>query len=349
MLAQLVRVVGSALVLSFPLSLWPAGGTEPGSTVRSVRRTPSPDGFRIAYEWTDAEGAPRAIDLPVSRSELEASEMALGFSVAELREFLIGAEIRIREEEGLSALDIARKVVSRISDPQHCRISRDPGRDFNFVMRTNLTELPGGEAEIARVLAAYRRRWEASRKTVCTRLQAHLKEFAGVHGMEVTPNGIAVDYKKLVRTSAVQLKPIAEEFRRTFGPAKKDILEALYSFVQSIPYMQEPPVEGGRYTAGVSVPLRVLAEDQADCDSKAVLFAALWTDLCNHRTILIRVPGHMLVGIGFPSTEGVTIEIQSTRCLLLELSGPEKTRPGVISLYSAEALSSKNYKYRIVS
>jgi hypothetical protein len=349
MFAKEIRVLGSALVLMLPLVLWPKGGQEAGNPGRSIRKLPSLNGVLIAYEWTDAEGTIRAIDLPVSTSELEASELALGFSVEELKSFLADAEAGIRREMGLSALDIVRKVVSRISDPERLRVDANPESDFKIVLRTDSGGRAGSEAEIDRVLAAYRHRWEASRKTVCDRLQSRLKEYAGDHGMEVTARGIAVDYMRLVRDSAARLRPIAAEFRRKFGPSRNALLEAIYSFVQSIPYRQTPPVESGRYTAGVSVPLRVLADDQADCDSKAVLFAALWLNLCNHRTTLIRIPEHMLVGVAIPFREGATFDIRSTRYLLLELSCPRATAPGVISQYSADALSSQRYKYRIVS
>lgn len=354
MAARQGLVVGTGLVLLFllPLSLFPlcpAGGPEPAGSDRAVRRTDSPEGVRVSYEWTDAGGRRRTIDLPIRRSELEASEQALGFSLADLRAFLIDAELKIRREEGLSATDIARLVVSRISDPELCRISEDPESDFNFILRTNASALPGGESEVERVLAAYRRRWEASRKTVCDRLQGRLREYAGAHGMEVTPRGIAVDYRRLVRDSAVRLKPLAEEFRRTCGPSKTDLLAAVYSFVQSIPYEQAPPVEGGRYTAGVEVPLRVLADDRGDCDSKAVLFAALWLDLSKSRTILIQVPEHMLVGVATPFGDGAGITIRSTRYLLLEMSCPQRTPPGAVSRYTADALANRDYKYKIVS
>ena len=349
MFAKDARVLGAALVLLFPLVLCAMDATEAASPGRSIHRTPMPDGVLIAYAWTDARGARRAIDLPISSSELAVSELGLGFSIEDLRMFLIDAEAAIRKEMGLTALDIARKVVSSISDPERCRVGEDPRSDFQIVLRTDSRNRGGSEAEIDRVLAAYRRRWEASRKMVCDRLQTWLKKYAGDRGMEITPHGIAVDYKRLVRDSATRLRPIAAEFRRKFGPAKNALLDAVYSFVQSIPYRQILPVEGGRYTAGVAVPLRVLADDQADCDSKAVLFAALWLNLCGHRTILIRVPEHMLVGIAVPFQDGATIDIGPTRYLLLEMSCPQKTAPGEISQYSAEALSARNYKYRIVS
>jgi hypothetical protein len=349
MSAKSARVLGSVLVLMAGLALPSREALAAGVSGRSVRRTPLPDGVLLGYEWTDARGVRRGIDLPVPDSALEASELALGFSVEELQSFLVAAEAGIREEMGISALDIAREVVSRISDPERCRVNEDPESEFQIVVRTGTAGRPVEQAEIDRVVAAYRRRWEASRKAVCARLQARLKEYAGDHGMEVTPQGIAVDYKRLVRDSAARLRPLAEKFRRRFGPSKKALLEALYSFVLSIPYRPTPPVEGGRYTAGVSVPLRVLADDRADCDSKAVLFAALWLNLCGHRTVLIRVPEHMLVGVAVPFGNGMSIDIGSTRYLLLELSCPRQLAPGEVSLYSAEALSARNYKYRIVS
>jgi hypothetical protein len=338
-----------ALTALLPVTARPSCGPDAGTPGRSIRKTPTPEGVRVAYEWTDAAGTARRIDLPISRAELEASELALGFSLAELEAFLVESEIRIRREEGLTALDIVRRVVSRISDPAWCRVSEDPASDFNFVMRTDATGRPGSQAEIDRVLDACQRRWEASRKTVYDRLRRRLREYAGAHGMEITPGGIAVDYKRLVRTSAVRLKPLAEEFRRICGPSKTGLLEAVYSFVQSIPYRPTPPVEEGRYSAGVSVPLRVLAEDQGDCDSKAVLFAALWLNLSGHRTILIRVPEHMLVGVTVPIVRGASMTIQSKPYLLLELTCPGTRRPGQITQYSADALDARNFKYRIVS
>jgi hypothetical protein len=342
-------VAGLAIALGLVLAMPVAGGPENSGPVRTVRRTDLPDSIRLSYEWTDAAGRRLAIDLPISRAEIESSDRALGFSVAELRDFLIGAEARIRREEGLSPVDIARTVVSRISRPELCQVGEDPADDFHVVLRTKASELPGGQAEVDRVLAAYRRRWEASRKTVCDRLQERLRDYAGAHGMEVTPGGIAVDYARLVRSSAVRLKPLADEFRRACGRSKADLLAAVHSFVLSIPYERRLPARDGRYTAGVDVPLKVLAEDRGDCDSKAVLFAAIWLNLSNARTILIQVPEHMLVGVALPFREGTSISIRSTRYVLLELSCAEKTPPGVISVYSAGALSDRTYRYKIVS
>jgi hypothetical protein len=350
-LVPAVLSTGLALIVFSVLSAWGEAPRDPGtdSPGHSVRRTLCGEGTRLSFEWTDSSGSARAIDVLVPPAELEASEQALGFSLAELRQFLIEAEARIREEEGLSALDIARVVVDRISDPEWCRLSEDPSSEFNFIMTTDGAGRTGSEAEIRRILNAYQRRWEASRKTVCDRLQARLRRYAGDRGMEVTPRGIAVDYKRLVRDSAARLKPLAAEFKRAYGSSRGRLLEAVLSFVQNIPYRKTPAVDGGRYTAGVSVPLRILVDDCGDCDSKAVLFAALWSNISDGRTILVRVPEHMLAAVAAPFTPGEVLSLSSACYLLLELSCAEKLPAGKITPYSSSYIRSGIYKYKIVS
>jgi len=326
-----------------------ARSSDPTAVGRSVQKTPCQDGFHIAYEWTDPRGALQKIDISISRSELDASEQALGISIGEFREFAIESEAKIRQEEGLSALDIARQIVERSSDPDWCQVSKDPTSDFNIIMRTNSTGRPESDAEIEKILRTNRQKWEASQKKIYTRLEARLKEYAGEHGMEITPRGIAVNYKSLVRTNVARLRPLAEEFKRTCGSSKKRLLEAVLSFVQNIPYLKTLPVTDGKYSAGVAVPLRVLVDDAGDCDSKAVLFASLWLNLCNYRTILIRVPEHMLVGVAVPFVEGATVDLHSTRYVLLELSCGLKLLPGEVTQYAADFIRSQNLKYQIVN
>jgi hypothetical protein len=338
-----------SLLVSSPTQARSERGSDPTAVGRSVQKTPCRNGFHIAYTWTDPRGGLQKIGISISRSELDASEQALGFSIGELREFLIDCEVKIRQEEGISALDIARKVVERSSDPDWCQVSKDPTSDFNIIMRTNSAGRPGSDAEIEKILRIYRQKWEASQKKICARIEARLKEYAGERGMEITPRGIAVDYKSLVRANVARLRPLAEEFKRTCGSSKKKLLEAVLSFVQNIPYRKTPPVADGKYTAGVAVPLRVLADDAGDCDSKAVLFASLWLSLCNYRTILIQVPEHMLVGVAVPFVEGATVNLHSTRYVLLELSCGLKLLPGEVTQYTADFLRSQNLKYQIVS
>lgn len=339
-----------ALLCLLPVLARPAAAagpaTEPG---RTVHRTPGADRLRLDYRWTDSEGVTREIGLSIPRGALEESERDFGFSPAELRDFLVTAEIEIRDKLGLSAVDIARNVVAGVGAADWCRVADDRTSDLNFVLRTDTGGQPGREAEVRKVLRLCRKRWEASRDRIGPALEKRLRAYAGDHGMEVTAEGLAVDYKRLVRASAARLKPLAEELRRVCGPSQRRQLEALLSFVQHIPRRAVPTLAGGRYTAGLDVPLRVLTDDAGDCDSKAVLFASLWLSLCRHRIALVQVPEHMLVAIAAPWAEGATIEIHSERLVLIELNCGPGVPPGKISAYSAGHIGGRDFRYKIVS
>jgi hypothetical protein len=316
---------------------------------RSVRRTSCPEGVRISYAWTDPSGVPRAVDVVMADSVLAESEKSFGFSIGELRQFLMATEISVRNEIGLSAVDIARKVVAASSDPSWCRVTEDPADDFQFIIRTDGTDRPDHAAEIDRIIRASKKAWESSQKKISERLEDETREFLKARGMVMTPHGIAVDYRGLVRENRSRLASLATEFRRICGPNKKRLLVAILSFIQSIPFRPRPVSENGKYTAGMAVPLRVLADDSGDCDSKAVLFASLWTSICRHRTILITAPEHMLVGIAVPFVSGTTVELDSIRYVLLEVSCGGSLLPGEVTRYSLDSIARGQLKYQIVS
>lgn len=316
---------------------------------RSVRRTEVADGFRISYSWKDPRRVDRTIEAFVDGAALASSERSFGFSCEELRSFLKDAEARIREERGLSAADIARKVVASRSDADWAHVGEDPANDFQYVLRTDTSGDPARAAELEEILRGAKKAWESSRKAIARRLENELDAFLNSRGMMRTSGGISVDYRRLVRENRDRLAPLAGEFRRACGADKKRLLEAVLSFVQSIPARPRPAAEGGKYTAGLAVPLRVLADDAGDCDSKAVLFASLWTSLCRHRTILITVKEHMLVGVAVPFAEGTTIEFDGLRYTLLEVSCAGGLLPGEVTSYSLDSVNRGLLKYRIVS
>jgi hypothetical protein len=67
-------VAGLAIALGLVLAMPGAGGPENSGPARTVRRTDLPDSIRISYEWTDAAGRRLAIDLPISRAEIQGAE-----------------------------------------------------------------------------------------------------------------------------------------------------------------------------------------------------------------------------------------------------------------------------------
>lgn len=316
---------------------------------RSFRSAPLPNGVKVAYDWTAFSGGSLKVALTIPGPELAASEAEFGFTIAELREFLTEAEARVRREFGLTAPEIARRVVTSGGGTGWCEVDEDPANRFNFVLRSDLSGQPGRAAEIDGIIRASRKAWESSRRKIVPRLEQEMRGYLKSRRMVMTPHGIAVDYRRIVRENRARLAPLAAEFKRICGADQKRLLGAVLSFVQSIRSRPQPPVEGERYTAGMTVPLRVLADDSGDCDSKAVLFAALWTSLCRHRTVLITVREHMLVGVAVPFAAGSTLELDSIRYVLLEVNCGGRLLPGEVAPYSLDSVSQGRLRYRIVS
>lgn len=320
-----------------------------GAFKRTIRRMPSSGGLRISYEWKDGRGVVRGIDVTIANAALAESEGSFGFSPEEFRRLLISAEIRIREALGLTAVDIADRAAAWTSDPSWCKVDEDPTTSFQFVLRTDGRGRAGYAAEIERIIRTTQEAWASSQHKIAPRIEKEAKDFVASRGMVMTPYGIDVNYKALVRENRSRLAPLAAEFKRICGSNKKALLDAVLSFVQNIPSQPRPTVEGEKYTAGLAVPLRVLADDSGDCDSKAVLFASLWTGLCRHRTILISVPKHMLVGVAVPFATGTAIEFDGICYVLLEVNCVKSLLPGEITRYTLDYLDRGQLRYRIVS
>ena len=126
------------------------------------------------------------------------------------------------------------------------------------------------------------------------------------------------------------------------------MLAAVLSFVQAIPNRAVALEEDGRYTAGFMVPLRVLADDGGDCDSKAVLLACLWRCLSRSPMALISVPSHMLVAVAVPRPAGAVISIHAREYVLMEVSTDLPLPPGKIRPYSAKAILSGRVRYKLI-
>jgi hypothetical protein len=347
-----VRLAAWAGIVSFCIATGGLGrlrGDTSEREARSFQSAPLTNGVKLTYDWPAFSGDSLKVALTIPGTALAASEAEFGFTVAELREFLTEAEARIRREFRLTAPEIARRVVASGGEADWCEVDEDPENRFNFVLRSDLSGQPGRAEVIDGIILASRKAWESSQGKIVPRLEKERDGFLRSRGMIMTSRGIAADYREIVRANRVRLAPLAAEFRRACGPNRKRLLDAILSFVQGIPSRPQPPVEGERYTAGLSVPLRVLADDSGDCDSKAVLFASLWTSLCRHRTILVTVREHMLVGVAVPFASGSTLELDSIRYVLLEVNCGGRLPPGEMTAFSLDSIARGRFKYRIVS
>lgn len=157
--------------------------------------------------------------------------------------------------------------------------------------------------------------------------------------------GIKPDHRRFALLSSPHLAPIKQSIFEQF-PIKKvrQISNYVLAFVQSIPYSQlESRVSSSG--AGFNHPMKLLWENQGDCDSKVTLTAAILRALMPKiKMVLVFIEGHALIGIeGRPNRGAISIKYDRRTYLLAEPTGPAKLYLGEISTESNLAIANGYY------
>lgn len=131
----------------------------------------------------------------------------------------------------------------------------------------------------------------------------------------------------------------------------RKVTNYVLSFVQSIPYVEQ---ESRLLTSGIgfSPPLKLLWENQGDCDSKVTLAAAILRSLMPRiNIVLIFIKQHAFLGLAIPvhSTD-ITLTHENITYVLAEPVGPALLPLGKISATSEQRIlnghySAETYKY----
>lgn len=156
---------------------------------------------------------------------------------------------------------------------------------------------------------------------------------------------IKPDHVKFATLSAIDLKDIKPLILEKVSI--KNIRKAtdyVLSFIQSIPYSQlESRVDSAG--AGFNPPLKVLWENQGDCDSKVTLTAALLRTLMPRiKMVLVFIDNHALIGIEVePEGDEITIQLNEVTYLLAEPTGPAKLALGTVGNASELAIIQGQY------
>lgn len=96
-----------------------------------------------------------------------------------------------------------------------------------------------------------------------------------LHGGEIQERVITiVDYKRIFERNLQYFSPLTESLTVSAEiPVGMDPVPALLSFVQAIPYKKPPHYYNNKFIGSFFVPLVLLYEQYADCDSKSLLLA----------------------------------------------------------------------------
>jgi hypothetical protein len=130
------------------------------------------------------------------------------------------------------------------------------------------------------------------------------------------------DYVQIAGLAVGDLAPAAAAIRRwTQGMGRRETLDYLLLFIQSIPYDR---LEDRRTDTGFLLPALLLSENRGDCDSKAVTFAALAHLLYPDLPIaMVLLPKHAYLALGLaPEPGDQALKLDGKAWTVAEAAGP---------------------------
>lgn len=158
-------------------------------------------------------------------------------------------------------------------------------------------------------------------------------------------NGIKPDHTRIAAASVADLKSLKPIILDEVSIQNiRKVTNYVLNFVQNIPYS---PLES-RLTssgAGFNPPLKLLWENQGDCDSKVTLTGALLRSLMPRIGIIfVFIDQHAFIGLAIPANEDeITITQDNITYVLAEPTGPALLNLGQLAPESEQAIYRGHY------
>ncbi len=274
--------------------------------------------YTLTWAFTDHHGKPHEVSCRIARDDHEREVARFGYEpeaigaarAGRLRQWALRA-LRERGLEGVVNLEVD-----------------DEGWQARHQLPPNME--PG---EAARLDVEARRFYRFMKLRFSDEWDAVTDALVRERGLRLEGGRLRIDYDGLSGRAAVALADCHRALRWAAGRGgDRRLLEVFLAFLQEIPYEVPPSPASGPRTFGLYVPTEVLVGNHGDCDSKSVTFAALWRRL-SVPLVLVRVPGHMLLGVAVrPGPAERFVRLGNRYFVLCEVAGPAKSRPGRTSV-----------------
>lgn len=179
--------------------------------------------------------------------------------------------------------------------------------------------------------------------------QEYYTEFSGFHRHSNTKI-YKPDHVRFARESAQPLQPLIDQIRAKLPRATaRGVAVFLLSWLQNIPYdtLESRAQSNG---AGFVPPLRLIANNKGDCDSKVTLMASIMKAMFPRlKVALIYIPGHALIGMNVSHlAKDEKLEIEGLDYTLAEPVGPGLLPFAEISEQSRRYIASGNYQVELL-
>ena len=283
------------------------------ATLGEFDRRLSGSAWSLTWGFVDHHGVPRRVTCRVGQEDHAREVFGFGYEEEAVR---VERDARLRQmvdgaihERGLEAF-----VEASVEDGAWKARHTIPG-DLGEAEQARL------DREIRQLYAwlkvAFRRTW-----------QEVTADLLAERGLRLEGDTYEVDHAGVARRASDPLADCAFALDNAADTDLRRHLGAFVAFFQEIRYERPPARWRGRQTLGFYVPTEVLVGNHGDCDSKSVAFAAMW----RHRArpvLLVRVPGHMLVGVEMRPGPGERfVRLGNRYFVLCEVVGPAKRHPG---------------------
>ncbi|MBU2178078.1 MAG: hypothetical protein KJ930_01465 [Gammaproteobacteria bacterium] len=157
------------------------------------------------------------------------------------------------------------------------------------------------------------------------------------------------DHVRVMRQSRSALQPVSKAFVDLYGNNNiRQISGKINEWIQQIPY-QDLSDRQASAGSGYSPPLKLLVENAGDCDSKAVLFAAVLQNIFPKISIgVLYFPDHAVVAAQVPPLESeLTVTLQGITYLVIDPTGPAPTKLGSLAQKYQTYLNNRQFTHRL--
>lgn len=160
---------------------------------------------------------------------------------------------------------------------------------------------------------------------------------------------VVPDHVRVMKQSRAALQPAAKAFVDLYGKNNiRQISAKISEWVQQIPY-QDLSDRQASSGSGFSPPLKLLFEHGGDCDSKAVLYAAVLQNIFPKSKIaILYFPDHAVVAAQVPPLANeLTVTLQGITYLVIDPTGPAPTKLGFLAPKYRTYLTNRQFTHRL--
>lgn len=320
-----------------------------GQNLNFFEKNENEEEYQVSYGWKDFRNNAYYLTFSISKEELSRSEREFGYYPEELKKYVDEHVEKMKEEMIVYLKGFAEREIAKSKYSQYISIKDFTLNSFNIKVSAPADLHKKVKDEFKRITNKLSKEKKTYFKKIEKEQEKRSKIFLEGRGLKFIGQKIGVDYARCIKNNRSRVKHMVESMRKF----KKNFriyqfLELTLAFIQEIKCGIPPLIENNKMILGFWVPLKVLANNFGDCDSKGVTFASMWMNFSRYPVLLIEIPKHLLIGLAIPSLRGEGITINGLRCTLLEVTGPEKMPHGLISLYSQFYLESGRYRYAFV-